>query len=55
MTNPAIVEAKLKIVAAVAGSAGGGLVRCFPPTPRAMIKMIKTGIQARRSYQLRTL
>ena len=48
--NPASVEAKLKIEAAVAGSAGGGLDRCFPPTPNAITKVTRTGNHARRSY-----
>lgn len=50
MTKPAIVDAKVSIADAVAGSAGGGLTRCFPPTPRAMTKVIRTGIHASRSY-----
>lgn len=55
MTKPAMVAAKLRMTDAVAGSAGGGLVKCFPPTPRAMMKMMRTGIHATRSYQFRTL
>ena len=34
-TNPAMAEAKDNTELAVAGSAGGGLDRCFPPTPNA--------------------
>jgi hypothetical protein len=49
-TKPAMVDAKPKIAAGVAGSAGGGLIRCFPPTPRAMTKVMTTGIHATLSY-----
>lgn len=55
ITKPAIVDAKLRITDAVAGSDAGGLVKCFPPTPRATTNTTSTGSQARRSYQLRTL
>lgn len=54
-TKPAIVDAKLRMVAGVAGSEGGGLMRCFPPTPRAMTKVTSTGIQATRSNLQRNL
>ena len=50
MTNPAMVEAKDKIVGASAGSAGGGLMRCLPPMPSATTYTTRTGIHARRSY-----
>jgi len=46
MANPANVDAKLKIVAGVAGVSGAGLKRFLPPTPSAMTRVIKTGIQA---------
>lgn len=52
MANPAKVDAKLKMERGVAGMGGEGLERCFPPTPRAMIKVMKTGIQASLSYLL---
>ena len=55
MTNPAIVAAKDNTAAAVAGSAAGTLLRCFPPTPKATTKATMTGIQDIRSYQERTL
>jgi hypothetical protein len=35
---------------ALAGIVGGGLDKCFPPIPRAMMKVITTGIQAIFSY-----
>ena len=35
ITKPANVEAKESTEDAVAGVAGGGLERCFPPIPRA--------------------
>lgn len=50
ITKPAIVEANDKIAAAEAGSAGGGLMRCFPPSPSATMYTTRTGIQASRSY-----
>lgn len=50
--KPASVEAKERMVEAVAGSRGGGFDRCFPPTPSAITKVITTGIQAIRSYLL---
>lgn len=50
MVNPAKVDAKLKMDWGVAGVGGAGLERCFPPTPRAIIKVMKTGIQASLSY-----
>jgi hypothetical protein len=34
----------------VAGTAGGGLDRFFPPRPNAIMKVITTGIQANFSY-----
>jgi hypothetical protein len=49
-TKPAIVDAKLKTATGVAGTSGGGIDRCFPPTPKATIKVITTGIQATFSY-----
>lgn len=55
ITKPAIVAPKLRMALAVAGAAGGGLARCLPPTPSAMIKMMRTGTHATRSYQLSTL
>ena len=48
MENPANAEAKLKTAEAVAGAAGGGLIRCFPPTAEAMMSVIRTGKQAIR-------
>jgi len=51
--NPAKVDAKLNIEWGVAGVGGEGLERCFPPTPRAMMEVIKTGIQAILSYLLK--
>ena len=53
MVNPAKVDAKLNIDWGVAAMGGEGLERCFPPTPRAMMKVIKTGIQAILSYLLK--
>ena len=50
MAKPAKVEAKLRMVEAVAGSAGAGLDRCFPPTPRKTTNDKRTGNHARRSY-----
>lgn len=50
MAKPAKVEAKLRMVEAVAGSAGDGLDRCFPPTPRKTRNDRRTGNHARRSY-----
>ena len=55
MANPANDEAKLKTAEAVAGSAGGGFKRCFPPTPEAMTSVIKTGHQDIRSYLYNSL
>lgn len=55
ISKPAIVAAKPRIADAVAGSARGGLTRCFPPMPRATRNATKTGIHARRSNQLRNL
>lgn len=49
-TKPASVEAKLRMAPGVAGSVGVGLIRCLPPTPRAMTNVTKTGIQATLSY-----
>jgi hypothetical protein len=48
--NPASVDAKLKTDTGLAGTSGGGLDRCFPPTPKATMKVITTGIQATFSY-----
>ena len=48
--NPANVEAKLKIAEAVAGAAGAGWDRCFPPTTEAMMNVIRTGSHDIRSY-----
>ena len=45
MANPATVEAKLKIAEAEAGTAGGELIRCFPPMADAMMSVINTGNQ----------
>ena len=50
MENPANVDAKLKTAEAVAGAAGGGLDRCFPPMADAMTSVIRTGNQDIRSY-----
>ena len=50
MENPANVEAKLKIVEAVAGAAGGGFDRCFLPTAETMTNVIRTGKHDIRSY-----
>ena len=50
MEKPARVDAKLKTEDAVIGATGGGLDKCFPPTPSVMINVMRTGIQARRSY-----
>ena len=50
IANPANVEAKPKIVEGVAGTAGGGLDRCFPPTAEAMMNVIRTGSHEIRSY-----
>lgn len=50
MMKPEIVDAKVSIVDAVAGSAGGGCARCLPPTPRAVTNATMTGIQASLSY-----
>ena len=50
MANPAKVEAKLKTADAVAGAAGEGLNRCFPPMAEAMTSVIRTGNQDIRSY-----
>jgi len=50
MAKPAKVEAKLRMVEAVAGSAGDGLDKCFPPTPRKTTNDKRTGNHARRSY-----
>jgi hypothetical protein len=54
MVNPARVDAKLRMLRAVAGS---NVVspRSFPPTPNAITKVIRTGSQATRSYQFRTV
>ena len=48
--NPANVEAKLNTAEAVAGTAGGGLNRCFPPMAEAMTSVARTGNQDTRSY-----
>ena len=48
MENPANVEAKLKTAEAVAGAAGGGLTRCFPPTAEAMTSVVRVGNQSIR-------
>ena len=48
--NPANVEAKLKTAEAVAGVAGAGWDRCFPPTTEAMMNVIRTGSHEIRSY-----
>jgi hypothetical protein len=53
MAKPAKVEAKLRMVEAVAGSAGDELDKCFPPTPRKMTNDKRTGNHARRSYLTR--
>lgn len=37
MTKPAIVEAKERIVDAVAGVAGGGFEKCLEPTPTTIM------------------
>ena len=50
ITNPAKVAAKDSTAEAVAGAAGGGFVKCLPPTPTATTKVINGGIHARRSY-----
>lgn len=50
MAKPARVLAKPRTPAAVAGSAGGGLDRCLPPTPRAMTNVISTGTHDTFSY-----
>lgn len=50
MTKLAIVDPKVRMAAAEAGSEGGGLMRCLPPTPRATRKTTRTGIQAIFSY-----
>lgn len=50
MENPANDEAKPKTAEAVAGVAGGGLIRCFPPTADAMTSVVRTGNQHIRSY-----
>lgn len=50
MENPANDEAKPKIAEAVAGVAGGGLIKCFPPVAEAMTSVIRRGNQAIRSY-----
>ena len=50
ITNPATVEAKERIVGAVAGIVGGGFMRCFPPTPKATTYTMSTGTHARPSY-----
>jgi len=55
MVNPAIVEAKERMACTVAGSAGGGLERCFPPTPTATRKAKTAGNHIKRSHQVRTL
>jgi hypothetical protein len=52
--KPAIVAAKLKICAAVAGATGVS-IKCFPPAPVATTKTRRDGAQAQFSYQLRTL
>ena len=41
---------KPKTAEAVAGTAGGGLDRCFPATAEAMTSVIRTGNQDIRSY-----
>lgn len=50
IANPANVDAKDKMAGAVAGSSGGGFDKCFPPSPRAITKVMTTGIEAIRSY-----
>ena len=50
-----MAEAKDSTEPAVAGSAGGGLERCFPPTPKATRKTTRTGIQDTRSYLRRKM
>jgi hypothetical protein len=55
MTNPAIVEAKDSTFTAVAGTSGAGSLKCLPPVPHAMIMVMNTGIQARRSYHVTAL
>jgi hypothetical protein len=54
MTKPAIVDAKVSIVDAEAGSGDLKSLRYLPPRPRVTIKVMKTGIHAMRSYQLST-
>lgn len=48
--KPAMRPPKDKIAGAVAGSVGTWLGKCFAPTPVAMIKQIRAGIQAYFSY-----
>jgi hypothetical protein len=50
ITNPAMIDPKLRIVLAVAGSCGEMFAKRLPSTPRATTKEITTGIQATRSY-----
>jgi len=51
IAKPAIVEAKLRMAEAVAGSAGSeGLEKCFPPSAMAITNVARTGSHARRSY-----
>jgi hypothetical protein len=47
--KPAIVAAKLKICAAVAGATGVS-IKCFPPAPVATTKTRRDGAQAQFSY-----
>jgi hypothetical protein len=50
-----MVDAKVRIVEADGGSRGGGLVRCLPLTPSAVMNTTRTGTQAKRSYLRNTL
>ena len=50
MAKPASVDAKPKIAGMVAGVSGCGLDKDFPPTPRAIKKVMNAGIHDTRSY-----
>lgn len=54
MTLAAIVVMKVTTLVAVTGAVDGALLRCLPPTPSMMMKVIAFGIHAALSQMWMT-